>query len=191
MKCQDSKCIEEFKELTKEMGENDDDDFKYFHCEALNCHDISLGKTSFPCTICNIWLCQSHAQSMEHDIFWGGDNTYCIDCKNHKIQKKITKLDKKLSEIQTLQKNEYEKIEFYLPPLQCLCKKKRKAAIHCEAVNCHLEALECEKCKKNVCEDHSVYYEDKDQIICKNCIYSYLNAELQSTQTIKDKLFVQ
>ncbi len=33
-------------------------DFLPFHCA---CHDVSLGKTSFPCDKCGMWVCQSCA----------------------------------------------------------------------------------------------------------------------------------
>jgi len=60
------------------MSERPDWDFLPFHCA---CHDISLGKTSFPCADCSIWVCQNCAKCHQSE-------TYCGACLEKKKAKK-------------------------------------------------------------------------------------------------------
>ena len=77
--CQNKACHDEWLRLTKEIGSSlDDTDYCYFHCMIEGCHDISLGKTSFPCDECGHFTCQSC--SNEHMFDNDEDQFLCEEC---------------------------------------------------------------------------------------------------------------
>ncbi len=180
MKCKEEKCIDKYNTLIKEFGvnEDDDDDFKYFHCEAMNCHDISLGKTSFPCSKCNIWLCQDHSCLLPGEI--EDDETYCIDCYRGIIQIELDQTMKIIQEIEKLSCYNYERLFF---------DKKRKKKDQCDVKECYNNDTigNCEKCSNHVCENHCVVCDFDDEVLyCKNCIGFYLATEFKAQNTKKE-----
>lgn len=95
MTCTNETCIKYWKELVgdeeeivrkvENMTSSEyrgltpiDHDFIPFHCTESGCHDVSLGKTSFPCEYCMYWVCQDHAVTYKEE-------TYHKECKR-KVQ---------------------------------------------------------------------------------------------------------
>jgi len=63
-----------------------DTDFHYFHCSIEGCHDISMGKTSFPCGRCGVWICQGCSVEHMKDTFLG--DLCCLNCCKKSKKKK-------------------------------------------------------------------------------------------------------
>jgi hypothetical protein len=109
MVCEKERCVKEYDSLVKMMECDEtlklvntmtrseyaaaqrtrdvkfDWDFFPFHCA---CHDVSLGKTSFPCDKCGMWICQSCAtKTYTENLF----KTLCPTCFSQKMPKKIKK----------------------------------------------------------------------------------------------------
>ena len=94
------KCQEDYLKLLKQNGfsssnHHSNDDFNFFHCREKNCHDISLGKTSFRCSQCGLRLCQNHYRCVsELDEYEFDDGFLWILFT--KIANKISSLETKL-----------------------------------------------------------------------------------------------
>ncbi len=188
MNCQKPECVAEFAQLTKEMGCVDDDDFLFFHCQVENCHDISLGKTSFHCHNCGIWVCQDHSEILDddYDIDHGfGDDVYCSNCKAKVLEKYLVKVNQQKNEILELKRQPSLHLEFQkCNESKCIAlmasnkieikrtKRKWEELIHCDVLNCHkLEnCLECDKCHKNICDNHNIGIDYLDEVYCKKCV---------------------
>src|SRR5882724_4293544 len=59
-------------------------EFFPFHCREEECHDISLGKTSFACVHCGLWVCQMHAEVKKGETF----HKTCLS-KQHQLKRII------------------------------------------------------------------------------------------------------
>jgi len=89
--CPEKKCKELWAEGTKDEKEDDDTDYIVQHCE---CHDISHGKTSNHCALCDKWVCQDCAQQKElpeeieddNDSLLQSEETVCKECRQRWLE---------------------------------------------------------------------------------------------------------
>jgi len=79
--CNNKTCQEQLNKLNNTTcepnGTFDDIDFVFVHCNIPDCHDISPGKTSFACELCEKWFCQHHKWTDENFEWY---NFVCMDC---------------------------------------------------------------------------------------------------------------
>lgn len=87
LKCKRPECIKKYNAILEQMGGWDDteDDFNPFHCCVKDCHDISLGKTSYPCggVGCTNYICQNCGDDKKL-ILWDeeeSDSPLCPQCQ--------------------------------------------------------------------------------------------------------------
>jgi hypothetical protein len=91
--CADPLCRARWATETRDEKKDDDTDYIAEHC---TCHSISLGKTSFHCSICDQWVCQECAQIKElpvsiqteddDDLLEDARATLCRPCKRKWLQ---------------------------------------------------------------------------------------------------------
>lgn len=162
--CEDIKCQENCQRLLKQYPDfntSDDDDFCFFHCRYKNCHDISLGKTSWPCSQCGLWMCQAHSRFVDSFDEYELEDGFCESCFRTWIVNKIINLCAKLKKYE-LQKQE------------CVFKKDRRLK-ECNVDSCNEKnkLYKCETCKKCVCVDHLI--DETGRIHCFLCFKKYLH----------------
>lgn len=86
LKCKRPECIKKYNNLLNDLGGwGHDDHFNPFHCCIKGCHDISLGKTSYPCggPGCTNYICQPCGDG--NNIRWEDDTIFCPEC-NYKVE---------------------------------------------------------------------------------------------------------
>ena len=140
--CKNEKCIENKAQLIKQFPElwkdENDSDYIFNHCQALDCHDISLGNTSFNCSDCGDWMCQDHIRSLGEFDEYELENEYCLQClKKWELNKKI---------------KEY-KDDYQTDTKSLKCDRQMRI---CNAENCVVkkDLEKCQKCKRVVCINH-------------------------------------
>ncbi len=203
MDCKEPKCIENYKTWTKEMGPIDDDDFEYFHCSIKNCHDISLGRTSFACDNCGGWACQDHIGTVDDEIICKtADNHYgeyyCDSCIKNIYKKCLVESQENLKEIIECQNQPKFSLHFKTcSEIKCIeqlktnqNKRKWERLIHCEVMDCHemKGCNSCNKCFNEICENHCIYLDYSDKIYCFNCCDQNLKVEFNRLETQINKL---
>lgn len=77
MDCKEEACVRRCREMREGMGRTDEEDFLPFHCSVEGCHDISLGKTSHQCLLCEDWVCQGCSPTEMKE--WDGE-LVCLGC---------------------------------------------------------------------------------------------------------------
>lgn len=94
LKCKRSECIKKYNDLLNDLGGwGHDDHFNPFHCCIEGCHDISLGKTSYPCDGpgCTNYICQSCGDN--NDVQREDDIIFCPECERDNYKVKVPTME--------------------------------------------------------------------------------------------------